>query len=743
MSWPLVIAVIVVILVIRWLFKSSRTSARPRAEPSLEKPAFSPNRTKADYQPIRPVMIKAAWIPPGNSVSVQGHSIDGGMLYVADNADDSSPACLIGRMLPVASTADVSGSDMDYWPRYSAITPSSRAAYLRWLSSGRLKPDCYIGYVFLYFYGLERRLLVDNAIGSERDAILSELRRLLGIYGQNNSFRRYCTALIGYAEALQLINSPEGTHFVADPLAQPEMALPLKIAIARKVVKGEGLNFDLALAGYLGVYQYSGWTLKVGATRSPKEFTELCRMRFERTFPTGFLLKNKKSSKLRISYGPAANDQDLRSLSLPETGLPDPIELTWTKMAEVVESAMDDLAPYARFLGRNPDRAGTPEAVSQLPAELQPSVVKTAFENQAVWLASLGGPTATVRLGELATKLTGEESVDQRSQRSLAEMLELLGYGIEPDPVFGGIRAKAEDTVCVFKNESGDKVRAAPRPAYTLAMAIATLVAGVAASSVDGLGAEELKWLGWITDRLNLTKPEAVRLQAHVQWLALKRPTLTQVKKLIANVPVAERMEIADFAAAVAAADGIIENAETAFLEKIYDELGVERQRLYSALHNHSASRAAPAGEPVTVAQAEPAIRHSVTPQRQSKKRGKGASEIDPAKLQQVVAETRRVSEMLSTIFVENEEEHAETPQAATSSAFAGLSQQCAKLAAVLITREQWVRAEFDAEAKGLGLMPGGALEEINEWAFDKLGEALLEDGDPLVVNRTILLETT
>jgi uncharacterized tellurite resistance protein B-like protein len=346
-------------------------------------------------------------------------------------------------------------------------------------------------------------------------------------------------------------------------------------------------------------------------------------------------------------------------------------------------------------------------------------------------------------LGELATKLSGEESVDQRSQRSIAEMLELLGYGIEPDPVFGGIRAKAEDTVCVFKNEGGDKLRAAPRPAYTLAMAIATLVAGVAASSADGLGDEELKWLGWITDRLNLTKPEAVRLQAHVQWLALKRPTLAQVKKLIANVPVAERMEIAAFAAAVAAADGVIENAETAFLEKIYDELGVDRQRLYSALHNHAASHAAPAAGPVTVAQAEPAIRHPVPPQRQSKKRGKGTNEIDPAKLQQVVAETRKVSEMLSTIFVENEEEQVETPQAASTSAFAGLSQECANLAAVLIAKEQWARTEFDAEAKRLGLMPGGALEEINEWAFDKLGEALLEDGDPLVVNRTILLETT
>jgi len=37
--------------------------------------------------------------------------------------------------------------------------------------------------------------------------------------------------------------------------------------------------------------------------------------------------------------------------------------------------------------------------------------------------------------------------------------------------------------------------------------------------------------------------------------------------------------------------------------------------------------------------------------------------------------------------------------------------------------------------------MPDGALETINEWAYDTLGEELVADGDPLAVNMALLPE--
>ena len=52
---------------------------------------------------------------------------------------------LIDVRLPVGASGN--GEDMPYWPSYSDIPPSSRYAYLRWLSGGRRDQDARLGLV--------------------------------------------------------------------------------------------------------------------------------------------------------------------------------------------------------------------------------------------------------------------------------------------------------------------------------------------------------------------------------------------------------------------------------------------------------------------------------------------------------------------------------------------------------------------------------------------------------------------
>ena len=85
---------------------------------------------------------------------------------------------------------DWAGACLGYWPSYDQLTPEGRAAYLSWLSWQRSAPNFPIGYVFLYFYGLERRALIDGSMSpvaqQERLWILGEVERLLTIYGPEN-----------------------------------------------------------------------------------------------------------------------------------------------------------------------------------------------------------------------------------------------------------------------------------------------------------------------------------------------------------------------------------------------------------------------------------------------------------------------------------------------------------------------------------------------------------------------------
>ena len=70
---------------------------------------------------------------------------------------------------------------------------------------------------------------------------------------------------------------------------------------------------------------------------------------------------------------------------------------------------------------------------------------------------------------------------------------------------------------------------------------------------------------------------------------------------------------------------------------------------------------------------------------------------------------------------------------------YSGLDPSHRPLAEELASRRQWSQEEFDSLATRLGLMPGGALETLNEWAFDTWDEGFIEDDGDLIVNPEVL----
>ena len=113
---------------------------------------------------------RARWLLPGESVEVAGHHLPGGMVYVgrrlvSATGREIEPALVNPHLSLDDRWPDNEGRYLDYWPSYTSIPPASRAAYLRWLSEGRRRPDTPLGYVFLFLYGLERRIFVDLRAG--------------------------------------------------------------------------------------------------------------------------------------------------------------------------------------------------------------------------------------------------------------------------------------------------------------------------------------------------------------------------------------------------------------------------------------------------------------------------------------------------------------------------------------------------------------------------------------------------
>ena len=183
--------------------------------------------------------------------------------------------------------------------------------------------------------------------------------------------------------------------------------------------------------------------------------------------------------------------------------------------------------------------------------------------------------------------------------------------------------------------------------------------------------------------------------------------------------------KLAAFMASMAQSDGFVSPDEVKFLEKVYKALGVEPKRVFSDVHALGAG-----GAPISVAQAETQ-----------------GFRLDAARIASLQEDTARVSALLSSIFVEEPAALAtQTPDPEPDSeqdddAFGplGLDVEHSALLRLLLSRPEWTRSELEDAATDLDLMLDGALEQINEAAFDAFDEPLCEGDDPLTVNTELL----
>jgi hypothetical protein len=68
-----------------------------------------------------------------------------------------------------------------------------------------------------------------------------------------------------------------------------------------------------------------------------------------------------------------------------------------------------------------------------------------------------------------------------------------------------------------------------------------------------------------------------------------------------------------------------------------------------------------------------------------------------------------------------------------------GLDEAHSQFLIVLANKSQWTRAELEALAAEFSMMLDGALEQINEAAFDFFDEAFIEGDDPIDLNLVLL----
>lgn len=748
MLWFILAAIVIVLLISQADdFKKKdrrkrvgRATYRVTIDESLG--GVGPERTDADH--IR--ASRKAWVPPGESREVSGVKITSGMIYVGrdlpaiDRWSGVDPA-LIHPDLPVSRRGQPSiGADLGYWPSYSEIRSSDRAAYLTWLASGRREPDTPLGYVFLFFYGLERRVLFDlthdKRVRDELPAIQRELEGLIRVYGDEGSFSSYGLGLLGivrYHRGVLTADSPD------PPQENPQWALPpeVSVPIGELVQRGEPIPARWA---HSWAVCSPGIGLRTPARRCPREFEALFNIRYREEHGDGMKVKEPKS-RLRLEYRTASSGLG-RSLSGLDLDLPDVGALTGPqkKLQALVEQVQDELDKYSRYVGRHDDRTSV-TAQALLPAEL----IGTKEDEDTTALRELlessipgGEEIGRVKVLDLVelfpTKKPG--TLYKNEARTLCDLIRKMGFGIEPDTARGGQNLGKSDIATIYRLPDGDVGEVTWSDAATLLLRLGSAVA----ASDDSITEEEERALeAQLEKALSLNDVQRLRFRAHLRWSLTHPASLRGVRKKTEGMSEWDREKIAHAVLTIAGADGQIDPGEMTSLVKIYDVLGFPEEKLYKEVHE-IALRDGEKG-PVTVAKGDEAEEFEIAPKAEetTPAAGRKRIQLDPGRIKEISEDSKVASELLAGVFEDKDEESAET----TSTTIGGLDGTHSAVFQQIIARSRWSEEELSALIEKHGLFVSGAIEILNEASFEQCGEPLIEGGEEWRINEYAAEEMT
>ena len=708
-----------------------------------------------------------AWIPPGKTVRVRGFTIPDGMIYLGEDQPPIEdwlqwePAA-IDPSLPVARrNPDPHSVGMDLWASYSWMPKECRGAYLRWLAGGRSDPAAHIGCVFLFLYGLERRLLFDLRylpVGRvEAEILLAELERLLSVYAENRSFQSHGTRLLHTARAMWGMMGPVHEREPSfDRARRGSVPIDVRLAIAELAADGEPIPGKWALAWVVG---HPKTQLRTPAQRCPEEFRELFLLRFKDKFGAGMTVKPNKR-RLKISFTPTSPSFARKHLELYFRHLPDvgaqarPLRV----LREMAEAASADLESYSRWVGSGRGSAASLPALALLPPEFVESRRCPEIDRLRAWLEStLGGRRyAVVASSDMMKRwpCARDDRISQGELGSLSRVLGWSGCGIEPDPRFGGGALGADRRAVLFR--LGRDRPDAATSSYHAATTLLRLAAAMATGTREMSRKKERHIEEHLKRSLQLSAGEIRRLGAHLRWLLACPPRFAGLKRRLAGIDERGRRDLAQFATTLAGADGVIAPEEIKALAKIYRSLGLDPDRAYGDIHALGTSTDwRPADRPVTVRPPEeaeagyavsaPPGAPSPSPSPSPPAAAGGALRLDATRVKKTLKETAAVSRVLAEIFTDPERPSpspavgSEEPDGPRTPA--GLDATHTKLLHALEDRAELSREQFAEIAGGLGLLPEGAFETLNEVAFERADAPLLEGEERISIDRDALGE--
>ncbi|MDD8022664.1 MAG: tellurite resistance TerB C-terminal domain-containing protein, partial [Paracoccaceae bacterium] len=389
---------------------------------------------------------------------------------------------------------------------------------------------------------------------------------------------------------------------------------------------------------------------------------------------------------------------------------------------EIVDEVTEALDRFSRYLGRVPDGRGSIEAQALLPAELRALFPSEALEALRAWATEQVAQGGMVPSTEIITRLGGArpEKLTKSVLTGAADTLARIGFGLAPDPRFALRAPKIDEPLVIFA--LGDTIENLEEVSEAYRAALLELALGAFVVQADGVisEAERAALMVRIEETAGLSEPERQRLKANMDWLLAVPSDMALLRRKLKETEAEPHVALRAALIAAAHADGIIQSEEVAGIEKLYKALGLDPALVYSDIHAGDVFDGPVRVKPATAGAPGEAIPAETR---------RPVQKLDPALIAAIRSDTARVSSVLGEIFG-TEAPEAEAPRPESALVLKGLDPTMTALVREIAEETHLTDAAFEVACARHGLMPAGALEAINEWAFDTHDEALLDAYD-------------
>ncbi len=669
------------------------------------------------------------WLPLDKRVKIKGRQLEKGLIYyggalnglIRHNIEPSLVDEKRDAYLPTSFVSNkpiYEDSTLGYWPSYANLSPQCRGVYLDWLASDRSHSEMPIGYIFIYFYGLERYFLENAAqksIKHEEVTILyQEVLRLHEIYNKNPSFSSYSAALLEY----MYLCYPQ----VIDPKTLPAdtTSMLFKVELARKVIEEKPIPAELALLWLKNTAEY---TFKVPARRCHNEFQKLFVIRYKEKFAEGIKVKPNKK-KLQLTYHSASSTNPSESLTID--GLCDPTSLKApiNKLIPIADSCTEELNAYSRYMARQESKADDVDALMLLPDILIDSKSSAMINTFQDWVhEKIQNNQGLVSVQDFWAYMAKDmpERWGKKENNLMIQFSAKAGFGLAPDFRYHPDKMKKDGKLVLYSLVP----EASFEPSQEFKRVCTSIKLGSIIAHADGnLDPSEVRYLSSLIDDNDHIFPlEKISLNAYLTWNLHTEVSLNGLKTQLKDLNRQEIKALRHLIVSVALADGYADKEEIKKLEKLYTSLGLEKTLVSSDIHHLTSNKE---GNIST-----------------SKAADDTTFSLDTAKIASYEDETSHVQAMLQNVFYSQnqlEEELANSSQKTNASTH--LDKQHHGFYSQLIEKEKWLRDDAIILCQEHNLMLDGAIETINDWAFDIVDAPMLEDeGSHIYVDFEIVEE--